>query len=103
MLSAICLNLDQSKNLSSGNELISPWYLFTKKQNSGLNALEAKNIADMVICQFDRSDNITRKGEIANYQYFLLFSQCFLMPFLPGLLTLYFTDTHFDTSTTDSF
>ena len=33
-------------------------------------------------------ENIVEKGENAGYQHFLLFPQCFRMPFLSGLLKL---------------
>ena len=35
------------------------------------------NVAKIVICDFDRVENIIRKGENAGYQHFLLLPQCF--------------------------
>ena len=71
-------------------------------------------------------ENTLGKGEIARYEQFLLFPQCFQKAFFPGTskfiafnlvmfkillfcktlikqLTLYSIDTHFDASSTDSF
>ena len=52
MSSAICLNLDQSRILSSGNGL---------------------NVAQIMIYAFHRVENIVEKGENAGLHNFLLF------------------------------
>ena len=38
----------------------------------------------MIISVFDRVENIVGKGEIARYEQFLLFPQCFLKACFPG-------------------
>ena len=35
------------------------------------------NVAEIKIFVCDKEENIVRKGEIADYQHFLLFAQCF--------------------------
>ena len=35
------------------------------------------NVTKMIISVFDRAENIVGKGEIARYEQFLLFPQCF--------------------------
>ena len=59
MLSAICLNLDQSKLLLSGNGL-TLYSIDTHQQQTAF-------------------ENIVEKGEIACNEQFLLFPQCFLL------------------------
>ena len=38
----------------------------------------------MIISVFDRVENIVEKGEIARYEQFLLFPQCFQKACFPG-------------------
>ena len=64
MSSAVCLNLDQSKILSSGNGLSSVWLKWC-------------------IYFVDSGENIN--GENAGYQHFS-FLQCFQKDFFPGSL-----------------
>ena len=42
----------------------------------------------MMIFVLDRVENIVGKGENANFQHFLLFSQCFQKLFYTGLLKI---------------
>ena len=42
------------------------------------------NVATIMISVFDRVENIVGKKEIAVYQHFLLFSQCFQKAFSQG-------------------
>ena len=44
------------------------------------------NLAKMTISVFDRVENTVGKGEIAGYQHFLLFPQCFPKSFSLGSL-----------------
>ena len=114
MLSAICFNLDQSKNLSSGNGLISmdckgkcesiPFAngvnyifmelgsLFSKRQI--LDCSKLKEFADDNF-KFDENsrkfskqvENTVGKGEIARYEQFLLFPLCFQKTCTPDTKT----------------
>ena len=100
MLSAICFNLDQSKIVSSGNELninhinkeiiiIMAICFCTINLNSFpddkfIDRSKLNQIADDILKRIwneikvpYRLKNIVRKGEIACYKQFLLFSQCF--------------------------
>ena len=47
------------------------------------------NVAEMMISLSDMVENIVGKGENAGYQHFLLCPQCFQMPSLSGLLTVW--------------
>ena len=62
MLSAICLNLDHSKILSSG---------------VGLSADNKFIITLLIGLFYERSESTVGKGENAGYEHFLLFPQCF--------------------------
>ena len=83
MLSAICFNSDQSKILSSGNGLT-----ITRRQI--LDSSKLKEFADDNF-KFDKNgrklskqvENTVRKGEIARYEQFLLFPQCFSKGLFP--------------------
>ena len=86
MASAVCFNLDHSKNLSSGNELclsISRPLPFLKQQI--LHSFKLKDFADEYF-KFDENgrkyskwvENIVGKGEIAHYEQFHLLPLCFL-------------------------
>ena len=67
--SAICFNLDQSKVLSSGNGLNS-----TKlKEFADNNSIFDENSRELP----KRVENTVRKEEIARYEQFLLYPQCF--------------------------
>ena len=44
------------------------------------------NFATMLISLFDRVENIMGKGDNADYQHFLLYSQCFQEASFSGLL-----------------
>ena len=50
-----------------------------------MKALEDDNFiaAQMVQLFFDRMENIGSKGENADYQHFLIFTQCFIKSFFP--------------------
>ena len=39
--------------------------------------MQTTNVPKMIISVFDRDENIVGKGEIARYEQFLLFPQCF--------------------------
>ena len=67
MLSAICFNLDQSKILSSGNGL-------TKLKDF---ADDNSNFEENCRKLFKLVENTMGEGEIARYEQFLLFPQCF--------------------------
>ena len=86
MLSAISFNLDKSKILSSGNGLT----LYQTKQ--GLNPfqmtiLDSSKVKEFGDDNFEFYENVRKfskrveitagKGEIAHYEQFLLFPQCF--------------------------
>ena len=84
MLSAICLNLDRSKSLSSGNGLIRKQKFRFVQRNSlqnvkilALTKLKAITddkfiVADMMVSVLDREANVMERGH-----YFLLFPNCF--------------------------
>ena len=85
MVSAICFNFDQSKNLSCGNELslfASRPLPFLKEQI--LHSFKLKDFSDENF-KFDENgrklskwvENIVGKGEIAHFEQFLLLSLCF--------------------------
>ena len=61
-----------------------------------MSVLKELNVIQMIDFVFDRAENMVGKGEHAGYQ------QCFQKLF-HCFLTLYSTDTHIDTSKTDSF
>ena len=42
------------------------------------------NATKMIVSSFDRVENIVEKGEIAHYEQFLLFPQCFQKACFPG-------------------
>ena len=84
--SAICLNLDQSKILSSGNrkrQKESPYHL-THYQTTNFRLFKLKDFADDNF-KFDENSkklsewvqNTVGRGEIARYEQFLLFPPCF--------------------------
>ena len=83
MSSAICFNLDQSKILSSDNEL-------TLSQTTNFRLFQTE-IADDSF-KFDeysrkfsiRVDNTAGKGEIAHDEQFFLFQHCFLQKTYPA-------------------
>ena len=84
---AICLNLDQSENLLSGNELK------TLPNDNILDLSKLKAFADDKInvtqklkFVFERVENIVGKGENAGYQHFLLIPQCFQKASFSGSL-----------------
>ena len=86
--SAICFNLDQSKNLSSGQgltlyQMTTYWTGPNSKQKTKLS------IAKMTISVFDEVVNIVGKGEDASHQHFLFFPQCFqkVIFFVSGILS----------------
>ena len=84
MSSAICLNLNQSKILSSGKEL-------NHYQTTNLDWFKLKEFADDNL-KFEENgrklskqvENTVGKGEIARYEQFLLFPQCFQKACFPG-------------------
>ena len=41
------------------------------------------NVTKVIISVFDRAENIVGKGEIARYEQFLLFPQCFQKAYFP--------------------
>ena len=47
-------------------------------------AEEKSNVTKKIISVFDRVENIVEKGEIARYEQFLLFPQCFRKACFPG-------------------
>ena len=78
-------SLDQSKILLTVNpfpeDKISDW--------SKLKAFADKlNVTQNVKVVFHRIDNIVGKEEIAGYQHFLLFPQCFQKPFSSNALKI---------------
>ena len=78
MLSAICFNLDQSKFLSSGN-WVNP---ITRRQILDFSKLKEFADDDFKFHENGRKiskwvENTVGKGEIARYEQFLLFPQCF--------------------------
>ena len=71
MSSAICFNLDQSRILSSGNGLIQLVHVFFSQ------VLHIPGF-DEIGSKFSKwVENTVEKGEIARYEQFLLFPQCF--------------------------
>ena len=44
------------------------------------------NVAKIMVSVFDRVENILGNGKNAGYQYFLIFTQCFPMAFLPEVV-----------------
>ena len=74
MSSAICSNLDQSKILSSGNELK---FYSTIKNNSTSKLLTTQSRLLMTLYK-KPFENSVGKGENAGNQHFLLFPQRFL-------------------------
>ena len=80
MLSAICFNLDQSKILS-GNGLTqtSNFRLFQSERVCRRQKFDenGRKLSDWV-------ENTVGKGEIAHYEPFLLFPQCFQKACFPG-------------------
>ena len=84
MSSAICFNLDQSKILLSGNEL-------THYQTTNFRLFQTERVCRP---QFQISqkwvklskwvENTVGKGEIARYEQFLFFPQCFQNACFPG-------------------
>ena len=128
MSSAICFNLDQSKILSPGNGLKDlDWYLVTVAvitffynifylinplpDDKILDRSKLKQSADDNF-KFDenrrkfskRVENTVGKGEIAHYEQFLLFPQCFQKVSLCGNgLILYHIITIFNDPEGDSF
>ena len=66
-------------------------YLFTKKQNSGLDQIDAFaddkiKVTKKLKFVMGRVENIVGKGENDSYQYFLLFRGCFQKTSFPGSL-----------------
>ena len=80
MSPAICLNLDQSKILLSGNGLT--LYHTHKKSWTYQNSME-ENVRVTKLVRFvsERVENIVGKEEKAGYQHYLLSQQCFQNPF----------------------
>ena len=75
---AICLNLDQSKILSSGNELnLSKTTNFLTLPNRKSLLTTILNLMKMVKKLSRRVEKAEGKGEIARSEQFLLFPQCF--------------------------
>ena len=83
-MSAICFNLDQSKNLSFCKEL-------THYQTTNFRLFQTERVCRRQF-QIDengrklskRVENTVGKGEIARYEQFLLFPQCFQKAFSQG-------------------
>ena len=83
-MSAICFNLDQSKNLSFGKEL-------THYQTTNFRLFQTQRVCRRQF-QIDENgrklskwvENTVGKGEIARYEQFLLFPQCFQKAFSQG-------------------
>ena len=88
MLSVICLNLDKSKILSSGNGLILFFCKELTLSRTFQEILDSSKLKEFAAdnSKFDENgkkfskwvENTLIKGEIAHYEQFLHFPQCFL-------------------------
>ena len=78
MLSEICLNLDQSKILSSGNWLKNSDICKNHISQTLLFWPFPKQALVFTYLPYNSFDNTVGKGEIARNEQFLLFPQCFL-------------------------
>ena len=93
MLSALCFNLDQYNILLSGNGLKVQigWEGLTRYQVTNFRLFQTERVCRQ---QFQiwrkwqkvtkRVENTVGKGEIARYEQFLLFPQCFQKACFPG-------------------
>ena len=52
---------------------------------NGMHLQMTLNVTQTIKFVFHREENLVGKGEIAGYQYFLLFQQCFQKVFSSGL------------------